>query len=138
MSTSIAERNRSFIEEAFAAWARGDGDIFALLADDVVWQIAGNDPEVARTYKSKQALLEATSFPLRRRLSGPLEPSVRRTWVDGDDVLVLWDGTAPAHDGSQYRNTYMWILTIHERCIVAVTAFLDNETFRLFLNKPAP
>lgn len=131
------QQNRAFITGAFADWAAGDGDVFGLLADDVTWHITGFDPAVARTYRSRDALLEATSQPLRARLAGPLKPTVRKVWADGDDVLVHWDGAAPLKDGSQYRNTYMWVMTVRDRKIVAVTAFLDNATFKAALAKPA-
>ena len=131
------EANRSFIKDAFDDWAAGDGDVFSLLADDVTWRITGFDPAVATTYRSREALLQATSYPLRARLAGPLKPTVHGIWADGDDVLVHWDGAALLNDGSQYRNTYMWVMTVRDRKIVAVTAFLDNAAFKAALDKPA-
>lgn len=130
-------RNRTLIAGAFDRWTAGTGDVFSLLAEDVVWHIAGFDPTVAQTYRSRQSLLDAAATPLRARLSKPLKPTVRKIWTDGDDVLVHWDGAAPFKDGSQYRNTYLWIMTVRDRRIVAVTAFLDNAAFAAALAKPA-
>lgn len=138
MTAPSEEQNRAFIAEAFARWAAGDGDVFSLLADDVVWHIAGNDPAVAQTHRSRQALLDAAAVPLRDRLAAPLRPEVRRIWADGADVIVQWDGIAPFPDGSQYRNSYLWIMTVRDRRIVAVTAFLDNATFKAALARPLP
>lgn len=125
------------IADAFARWGAGQFDIFSLLSDDVVWHITGQDPAIAKTYRSRQALLDATSFPLKARLAGPLKPTIRRIWTDGDDVLVHWDGVAPFRDGSQYRNTYLWVMTVRSGQVVAVTAFLDNAAFKAALAKPA-
>ncbi|MFZ3485119.1 nuclear transport factor 2 family protein [Sphingomonas sp. 3-13AW] len=136
--TAIEAANRTLISDAFARWGAGEFDIFSLLSDDVDWHITGYDPAVATTYRSREALLTATSFPLRARLAGPLKPNVRRIWADGDDVLVYWDGSAPLRDGSEYRNTYLWIMTVRGGRVVAVTAFLDNSVFKAALNKPAP
>lgn len=130
--------NRAFIADAFARWEAGTGDVFSLLADDAVWHITGFDPAVAKTYRGRQALLDATAKPLRDRLTGPIKPAVKRIWADGDDVLVHWDGAATHHDGSPYRNTYLWVMTVRDRRIVAVTAFLDNAAFRTALAKPLP
>ncbi len=138
MNASKEEANRAFIADAFAQWAAGNGDVFSLLADDVVWHITGNDPAVAQTHRSRQALGEAAAVPLRERLAAPLKPDVKRIWADGDEVIVHWDGTAPFPDGSQYRNTYLWIMTVKDRRIVAVTAFLDNATFKAALARPVP
>lgn len=136
MTESRTDANRTFISEAFAKWAKGEGDIFSLLADDVVWHIAGNDPVVSRTHRSRQALLDAAAVPLRERLAEPLKPEVKGIWVDGNDVIVHWNGIAPFPDGTQYRNTYLWIMTVHDRRIVAVTAFLDIATFKAALARP--
>lgn len=131
--------NRALIERAFAQWARGEADIFDLLTDDVVWHITGQDPAVATTYRSREALLAGAARPLAARLTAPLTPTVRRIWADGDDVLVHWDGTAPLADGSTYRNTYLWIMTVRGDRVTAVTAFLDNAAFKAALAKaPRP
>jgi ketosteroid isomerase-like protein len=135
--TAKEASNRTLIADAFRRWSAGTGDVFSLLADDVVWRITGFDPAVAQTYRSRQALLDAAATPLGARLSKPLKPMVRRIWADGDDVLVHWDGAAPFKDGSQYRNTYLWIMTVRDGRIVAVTAFLDNAAFAAALAKPA-
>lgn len=131
--------NRALIERAFSQWARGEADVFDLLTDDVVWHITGQDPAVATTYRSREALLAGAARPLAARLTAPLTPTVRRIWADGDDVLVHWDGSAPLADGSTYRNTYLWIMTVRGDRVTAVTAFLDNAAFKAALAKaPRP
>ncbi|WP_296218790.1 nuclear transport factor 2 family protein [uncultured Sphingomonas sp.] len=131
--------NRALIERAFAQWARGEADVFDLLTDDVVWHITGQDPAVATTYRSREALLAGAARPLATRLTAPLTPTVRRIWSDGDDVLVHWDGSAPLADGSTYRNTYLWIMTVRGDRVTRVTAFLDNAAFKAALAKaPRP
>lgn len=136
MSPSLQEQNRAFIQAAFDRWARGEGDVFALLADDATWQIIGADPEIARTYHSREALLAGAARPLAARLKTPLKPSVRKIWADGDDVLVHWDGSAEMVNGTTYRNSYLWILTLRNQRIVAVTAFLDIPAFKAALALP--
>lgn len=131
-----AESNKRFIRDAFDRWAQGRGDVFSLLADDVTWHITGFDPAIATTYHSREALMAGAARPLAARVTQPLKPEVRSIWADGDDVIVHWDGTAPLHDGTTYRNTYLWIMTVRDRRIVAVTAFLDNAAFKAALAKP--
>ena len=51
---STAE-NKKLIQDAFTAWARGDGmAFFNLLAADVRWTVIGSTP-VSRTYPSREA-----------------------------------------------------------------------------------
>ena len=130
-------QNRAFITAAFERWARAEGDIFALLADDAKWQIICADPDVAKTYHSREALLAAAARPLAARLKTPLKPNVRKVWADGDDVLVHWDGSAELINGNLYRNSYLWIMTVKDQQIVAVTAFLDIPAFKAALALPA-
>jgi ketosteroid isomerase-like protein len=133
---TLQEGNKQFILDAFDRWAQGRGDVFSLLSDDVTWHITGFDPAIARTYSSREALMVGAARPLADRVTRPLKPEVRGIWADGDDVIVHWDGTAPLHDGTTYRNTYLWIMTVRNRRIVAVTAFLDNAAFKAALAKP--
>ncbi|TCP31916.1 nuclear transport factor 2 family protein [Sphingomonas sp. BK235] len=132
-----ATRNRALVAAAFERWAAGQGDVFALLADDATWRVMGSDPAIARTYHGREALLAATARPLAARLSGPLVPTVRRMWAESDDVLVEWSGSAPVHDGTRYANDYLWIMTLRDGRITAVTAYLDVAAFAAVLAKPA-
>ena len=60
---STAE-NKKLIQDAFTAWARGDGTaFFKLLADDVRWTVIGSTP-VSRTYTSREAFVEGAAKPL--------------------------------------------------------------------------
>lgn len=137
-ASPVEERNRKVIAAAFERWAGGDGDVFSLLTDDARWEIIGSDPEIARTYHSREALLAGAARPLAARLTTPLKPSVRRIWADGADVLVHWDGSAELVNGSTYKNSYLWIMTVRDDRVVAVTAFLDIPSFKAALALPVP
>jgi ketosteroid isomerase-like protein len=137
-ASSVEEKNRKVIAAAFERWASGDGDVFSLLTDDARWQIIGSDTEIARTYHSREELLAGAARPLAVRLTTPLKPSVRKIWADGEDVLVHWDGRAELFNGTTYRNSYLWIMTVKDDRVVAVTAFLDIPSFKAALALPAP
>ena len=66
---STAE-NKKLVQDAFAAWARGEGNaVFNLLADDVHWTVIGSTP-VSRTYFSKREFVEGAVKPLGEILVG--------------------------------------------------------------------
>lgn len=136
MNVSMEDQNRAFIQAGFDRWARGEGDVFSLLADDATWQIVGADPEIAKTYHSREALLAAAARPLAARLTTPIKPTVRKLWADGDDVLVHWDGSAGLVNGTTYNNSYLWIMTVKDQRVVAVTAFLDLAAFKAAVALP--
>lgn len=117
--------NAAQVHAAFDGWRNGQGSVFDLLADDVVWTVAGDSP-VSGTYRTKQAFLDEAVAPITARLATPIVPSVTRIVADGDHVVVLWQGSATAHDGAVYRNDYAWHLELAGGRIVRATAYLDT------------
>jgi len=117
--------NRALVSAAFETWARGDGDFYSILADDVVWTIAGSSP-VAGTYTSRQAFLEGAIQPIFVRLSQLIRPTVQRIITERDTVVVLWDGHAVAKDGKAYDNRYCWVMRIDGGKVKEAVAFFDS------------
>ena len=58
MSTS---ENKKLIQDAFTAWANGDGmSFFNLLAEDASWMVMGSCP-ISGTYMGRHQLIETWS-----------------------------------------------------------------------------
>lgn len=119
------DTNTAVIQQAFEDWRQGRGGVFELLAEDAEWTVAGVSP-VSATYDSKQALFEEAVEPIHAQLSTPITPRVRHILAQGNSVVVLWDGSAIAVDGSPYNNSYAWHLVLENGTITHVTAFLDT------------
>ena len=134
MSTSDA---KALTEAAFAAWRRGEGDVFSLLADDVRWTITGSSA-IAGTYTDRARFLAAAIAPISARLAEPIRPEVRSVVAEGDRVVVLWDGHAVAHDGGAYDNTYSWHLRFAGPTVVEVVAFFDAAPLDDLFARVAP
>lgn len=113
------------VRAAFDDWRAGTGSVFDLLADDVEWTVAGNSP-VAGVYRSKQDFMTHAVAPITARLATPIVPEVQHVVAQGDAVVVVWRGTARAHDGSAYTNQYAWHMELDGGRIVRVVAFLDT------------
>jgi uncharacterized protein len=126
--TDKEAQNKRLVQQAFK------GNIFDLLTDDVQWTITGSSP-LSKTYVGKQQFIDRTVTPLTSRFATPLVPKIRKVYADGDDVIVLWDGTATAKDNRPYRNTYCWIMTLKNRRITNVVAFLDLAAYTDVLNR---
>jgi uncharacterized protein len=43
-----------------------------------------------------------------------------------DKVVILWQGSATAKDGRDYKNTFSWHMTMQNDSIIKVDAFLDT------------
>ena len=95
--TATEQANRETVRRAYAAWARGGTKFFDILAPNVIWTIKGSGKN-AVTYRSKAAFLKSIE-PFQARLASPIVPTVRQIFVDGDQVIILWDGRAPTKDG---------------------------------------
>ncbi len=123
---STAE-NKKLIQDAFTAWARGDGSaFFNLLAEDVRWTVIGNTP-VSRTYTSRDAFVEGAVKPLTAKLAGPIVPTVRDIIAEGEKVALQWEGRSSGKNGTIYYQTYCWVMRIVDGKVCEGTAYLDTE-----------
>ena len=113
MALSESE-NSALVAAAFDAWAKGDGNIYDILADDVVWTITGSSL-VAGTYTSRQQFLDEAIQPIFVRLSEPIRPTIRRIITEGNTIVVLWEDHAVAKDGQAYDNRHCWVMRIRGR-----------------------
>jgi ketosteroid isomerase-like protein len=125
--------NKQLIQDAFDAWAKGEGEFFRLLSDDARWTITGTSA-LAGTYTSRSQFLEAIR-PIGVRLSEPIRPTVQSIVAEDDVVVVLWQGHATALDGRPYDNTYSWHMRVRDGSIVEVTAFFDSPTLDDLLDR---
>jgi uncharacterized protein len=128
-----AGQNRKLIEDAFNGWVRGDRTAFNnLLADDLRWTVIGNSP-VSGSYKSKREFLEGAGGQMAAKLATPIQPTLRHVIADADMVALVFDGRATGKNGTDYKQTYCWVLRLEDGRIREGTAYLDTELItRLF------
>lgn len=126
---STAE-NKKLIQDAFAAWANGDGmAFFNLLADNATWTVLGNCP-ISGTYVGRQRLVEDALKPQRAKLAGPPTPTVMNLIAEGDTVVIQWVGKGTTKTGQPYNNSYCYVVQIENGSIIRGTAYLDTELVR--------
>ena len=122
--------NKKLVEEAFAAWTKGDGmAFFNLLADNATWTVIGNCP-ISGTYVGRQRLIEDALKPQREKLTGPPSPAVINLIAEGDTVVVQWAGNGITKSGKPYHNSYCYVVQMENGRIVRGTAYLDTELVR--------
>ncbi len=120
-----AEDPATQVRAAFDAWRVGTGTVFDLLADDVVWTVAGDSP-VSGVYRTREAFLRDAVAPITARLATPIVPELHQLIAHDDHVVAIWEGRATALDGRVYRNHYAWHMRFEGGRIVEVVAFLDT------------
>ncbi len=83
--------------------------------------------EVARCPRAAKS---SGKFAKRFSASEPFRPvNIRGLFVDGDTVIVIWDGAGTTVAGTTYENTYAWIMTLNNGQVVEATAFYDSISF---------
>lgn len=135
--TAAETRNLELVQDRFDAWAKGTGGPFELLADDAGWTITGRSA-AAGVYPTKAAFMEKVIAPFNARMTSGLVPTIKSLHVDGDAVIVFFDGEALAKDGVAYRNTYAWFLDMKDGRIVRARAFYDSIAFDELWTRVAP
>jgi uncharacterized protein len=128
-----AVENKKLIEDAFGMWVRGDrAALNNLLADDLHWTVIGNSP-VSGRYNSKREFLEGASARMSDKLATPIKPTLRHVIADGDMVALVFNGDATGKNGTEYHQTYCWVLRLEGGKIREGTAYVDTELItRLF------
>jgi ketosteroid isomerase-like protein len=126
--TAQEVHNKALVQTSFDAWKSGNGSPFDLLAENASWTITGNSA-AAGTYPNREAFLNAVIRPFNSRMAGHLTPTVRRTYADGDTVIILFDATGTARDGKAYNNSYAWFLDLRNDKVVRAVAFFDSFEF---------
>lgn len=119
------KRNTALVQQAFDNWEQGRGSVFDLLAENAVWTVAGTSPH-SGTYRTRDEFVTQAVLPINARLATPITPDVKHIVAQGEHVVVMWDGTATAKDGSRYENSYAWHFTMQDGKITQVNAFLDT------------
>ncbi len=128
-----ADLNKKLIASAFDNWKIGKVTVFDLLDENVTWVVAGSSP-VSATYQSKKELMEVVQ-QISAKLSGQITPDIQQIIAQDDVVVVQWKGKAPTKNGKVYSNTYSWHMTVKDRKITRVTAFLDTYVLAELLQK---
>ena len=128
-----AAQNRKLVEDSHKGWIGGDRTGFNdLLADDLHWTVIGNSP-VSGHYNSKREFLEGAGARMAEKLATPIRPTLRHVIADGNMVALVFDGQATGKNGTDYRQTYCWVLRLEDGKIREGTAYLDTELItRLF------
>lgn len=122
---SRTEHNLKLVQAKVDAWKAGTGSLFDLVSERVQWTVAGTSP-VSGTYNSKKDLMNKAVAPINARLNAPVKLTAAALTAQDDKVVILWQGSATAKNGEEYKNTYSWHMTIQNDSIIKVEAFLDT------------
>ena len=119
------------VRKAFDDWMSGTGYVASIFSPDMTWEIVGHSVASAK-YSTAQEFQDKVLTPFAQRFQ-PDEPfrpvNIRGFYVDGDTVIVIWDGAGMTIADTTYANTYAWIMTLKNGHVVNGTAFYDSISF---------
>lgn len=119
------------VRRAFDDWMSGAGYVASIFSPDMTWEIVGHSVASAK-YTTAQEFEDKVLIPFARRFQSdkPFRPiQIRGFYVDGDTVIVIWDGAGTTIADTTYENTYAWIMTLKNGQVVNGMAFYDSISF---------
>jgi ketosteroid isomerase-like protein len=119
------------VRKAFDDTMNGTAHIASIFSPEMTWEIVEHSAASAK-YATAQEFQDKVLAPFAWRLQPdkPFRPvKVRGFYVDGDTVIVIWDGAGTTIADTAYENTYAWILTLENGQVVDGTAFYDSISF---------
>src|SRR5262245_56107533 len=96
------------VRKAFDDWMNGTGYVARIFSPKMTWEIVGHSVASSR-YSTAQEFQDKVLAPFARRFQPdkPFRPvNIRGFYVDGDTVIVIWDGAGTTIVDTAYENTY--------------------------------
>jgi uncharacterized protein len=119
------------VRKAFDDWMSSSGHVASIFSPGMTWEIVGHSVASGK-YATAQEFEDKVLIPFAQRFQRdePFRPvNIRGFYVDGDNVIVIWDGAGTTIAGTTYENTYAWIMTLKNGQVVNGIAFYDSISF---------
>ncbi|MGH7898330.1 MAG: nuclear transport factor 2 family protein [Candidatus Binatia bacterium] len=119
------ERNKAFVQKTWQALLGGDPEgALANFADDVSWFITGKIPGVSGTKKGK-AEVAAFLGTIAQSFPDGLKSELKRTYGDGDTVIIELVNRGVSATGKSYENEYCFVFEVGGGKIRAIREYVD-------------
>ena len=124
-----AEEKKTLVVSTWTAFGKGDiKAAFANMDDNVSWLVPGNAPGVSGVKKGKEEILKFMSgvgdvFP------EGIKSEIRRTYCDGDTVIVELTNRGKVKNGKQYENEYCFVFELENGKVRRIREYVDTQKF---------
>jgi ketosteroid isomerase-like protein len=121
------EQNKDLVTRTWTAFGKGDiKAAFANMSDNVSWLIPGNTPGVSGLKRGKDEILKfmsgvSTIFP------EGLNSEIRKTYCDGDTVIIELTNRGKVSNGKQYENEYCFVFELEDGKIRRIREYVDTQ-----------
>jgi len=124
-----AEEKKDLVIKTWTAFGKGDiKSAFANMDDNVSWLVPGTTPNISGVKKGKDEILKFMSgvgavFP------EGIKSEIRRTYCDGDTVVVELTNRGKVSNGKSYENEYCFVFELEGGKIRRIREYVDTQKF---------
>ena len=131
-----ASENKELVRKIFAGLAHGNPHLFVeSMADDFRWRISGSS-RWSRTFVGKQAVLVELFGLLRSKIVDRPRMIAENLIAEGSVVVVEARGDNMSKSGTQYNNSYCFIVRLRAGKLVEITEYCDTDLALSALGAP--
>jgi ketosteroid isomerase-like protein len=122
-----SEQKKTLVTDTWTAFGKGDmKTAFANMSDNVSWVVPGTTPNVSGLKRGKDEILKfmsgvGTIFP------EGLNAEIRKTFCDGDTVIVELTNRGKVSNGKIYENEYCFIFELEGDKIRRIREYVDTQ-----------
>jgi ketosteroid isomerase-like protein len=121
------EEKKTLVTQTWTSFGKGDiKSAFANMSDNVSWLVPGNTPGVSGLKRGKDEILKfmsgiGTVFP------EGLQSEIRRTYCDGDTVIVELTNRGKVSNGKSYENEYCFVFELEDGKVRRIREYVDTQ-----------
>jgi len=122
-----AEQNKELVTSTWRSLMKSDPNAaLANMSDEVSWLVAGELPNVSGLKKGKKAIGEFVGG-ISRAFPEGLQSEIRRTYCDGDTVIMELTNRGKAVNGKLYENEYCFVFELEGGKIRRIREYFDTQ-----------
>jgi uncharacterized protein len=122
-----SEEKKAFVTNTWNAFGKGDiKAAFANMADNVSWVVPGDMPGVSGLKRGKDEILKFMSGVSQVFPEG-LQSEIRKTFCDGDTVIIELTNRGKVSNGKSYENEYCFVFELENGKIRRIREYVDTQ-----------
>lgn len=121
------EQKKTLVTQTWTAFGKGDVKAaFANMSDNISWLIPGDLPGVSGLKRGKDEILKFMAGVGGRFPEG-LQSEIRKTYCDGDTVIIELTNRGKVVNGKNYENEYCFVFELEDGKIRRIREYVDTE-----------
>lgn len=121
------EEKKNLVTQTWTSFGKGDiKAAFANMSDNVSWLVPGTTAGVSGLKRGKDEILKFVSG-LGSVFPEGLQSEIRRTYCDGDTVIVELTNRGKVSNGKSYENEYCFVFELEDGKVRRIREYVDTQ-----------